>query len=566
MTSKSTTTDSKPSTRWGVGSRKLPREADTGQPYTPHAYQKKAIKFLLEHPAAALFLDPGLGKTSITLAAQLFLKRKQHARGLLVVAPLRPAKTVWPKEVRKWKDFQGLDLVLLHGPDKEKLALEKHDVYVINYEGLKWLLNTGEKEKEDPAGATTVKKRAKNDCVLKAMLRAGFIDGICFDELSKLKNTDAKMYKAMEKWVHRFDRRWGLTGTPAANGYLNLFGQVKMLDLGKAFGPYVTYFRASYFTPVGDFKWEVSAGAEKVIHERLKPLALRMDAEDYLKLPKYRPVSVFYDLPEKLRPRYEELEDDLYTQLESGIEIAAVNNGVASGKCRQFTSGAMYRVPVDPLTGAPLKRKDDAYDVLHDEKLEAFDELIEELQGQQVIVAYEYKHDLDRLQKRYGKRKDLTVDGLLPVLGGSTSADRGAMLEDMWNKGRLPWLFGQPQSMAYGLNLQESHACNVIWFTLTWDFELYDQLVRRLLRQGNNAPVVNVYHMLCRDTVDERVARTIVRKDKVQSQLLDALKDRRPHAVDFDSVANELRNKQLAATKQQKRVRTMAAAKKARTA
>jgi SNF2 family DNA or RNA helicase len=398
------------------------------------------------------------------------------------------------------------------------------------------------------------------------MLKAGLVDGICFDELSKLKNTDSKRYKALEKWVHRFDRRWGLTGTPAANGYINLFGQVKMLDLGKAFGPYVTYFRARYFTPVGDFKWEVTPGAEKVIHEHLKPVALRMDAEDYLKLPKLRPVSVYYEIPEKLMPHYLQLEDELYTLLEQGIEVAAVNNGVATNKCRQFASGALYRVPIDPVTGAPKQRKNDDYDVIHDEKLYVFEDLIEELQGQQTLVAYEFKHDLDRIAKHYAKRKDMLVDGQLPVLGGSTSADRGAMLEDMWNRGELPWLFGQPQSMAYGLNLQESDAYNIIFFTLTWDFELYDQLIRRLLRQGNKATHINVYHLLGRNTVDERVARTIVKKDKVQSQLLDALKDRRQYATDYDAQGNELRNKQLAASKQAKKAKAANDAKRKRLA
>lgn len=555
MTTKSTTIDTKPSQRWGVVSKKPLQEASV--PYKPHNYQKKAIKFLLEHAAAALFLDPGLGKTSITLAAQKVLKNQGVAKGLLVVAPLRPARTVWTKEVRKWKDFHSLDLVLLHGEGKEQRALEQHDVYVVNYEGLKWMLKPIPKEQGG---------KSKDDCILKRMFKAGLIDGLVADELSKLKNTDAKMYKALEKWLSWFDRRWGLTGTPAANGYLNLFGQVKVLDLGKAFGPYVTYFRAKYFTPVGDFRWEVTPGAEKVIHERLKPLALRMDAEDYLKMPKYRPVSVYYEIPEDLRPRYEQLEDDLYTQLESGMEIAAVNNGVATNKCRQFASGAVYRQPVDPVTGAPKKRKDNDYEWIHDEKLLAFDELVDELQGQQVLVAYEYQHDLERIAQFYGKRRELLVDGVLPVLGGKTSADRGATLEDMWNSGELPWLFGQPQSMAYGLNLQESSAFNIIFFTLTWDFELYDQLIRRLMRQGNKAPHINVYHMLGRDTVDERVARAIVRKDKVQSQLLDALKDRRQYSADFDAVGNELKNKLLAASKQQKRARAANAARKTKVA
>lgn len=522
MTGNSTTTKK---TRWG----------QSGVAFTPHNYQKKAIKFLLEHAAAALFLDPGLGKTSITLAAHKVLKNQGVAKGLLVVAPLRPVRTVWPKEVKKWKDFHSLSLTVLHGPGKEEKALQTHDIYVVNYEGLEWLLR--------PIPPSQGGK-AKDDCILKRMLRAGLIDAICFDELSKLKHIETKRFKALKPWLHRFSRRWGLTGSPAANGLMNLFGQCYALDLGKAFGQYVTHFRARYFKPTGSFGWEVAPGAEKVIQERLKPLALRMDADDYLTLPKLRPVTVYYDIPEKLRGQYEELQEELYTYLDThDVEIAAVNKGVATGKLRQFASGAMYRVPIDPVTGVPKARKDNKYDVLHDEKLLAFADLIDELQGQQVLVAYDFQHDLLRLQEHYKGRKDLLwSDGKLPALGGGTSAKDGEALEALWNSGELPWLFGQPQSMAHGLNLQESDAFNIIWFTLTWDFELYDQLVRRLRRQGNKATRINVYHMIGRDTVEEDVARTIVRKDRSQRELLDAIKDRRQRPAEFDAEFNQAKN------------------------
>lgn len=487
-----------------------------GQSWIPKAYMKKALKFLLEHAAAALFLDPGLGKTSITLAAISYLFKMNMCAGWIVVAPRRPARLVWPREAKKWKDFQHLDMVLLHGADKEILAGERHQVYVVTYEGLLWLINSG---------------------LLRMMMRKGWVDGIVFDELSKMKHTKTKRYAIIRKWLPRFNRRWGLTGSPAANGLMDLFGQVFTLDLGKAFGRFVTHYRAQFFQPSGDFGFEPAPGAKDLIFERLKPLALRMAADDYLELPKRNVVEIFYDIPDKLARQYEELEEDYFTIVDRET-IRAPNAGVASGKLRQFCSGAIYKQEIDPLTGAPKQRKSTDYVEIHQEKIEAFTDLLDELQGQQVLIGYEFKHDIIRIAKALGRKMED-----MPYIAGGVSDTRGEELQDLWNAGKLSELYVHPASAAHGLNLQESDAYNLVIYTMFWNYELYDQLLRRLLRQGNKAQRINIYHLLGRvkghPTIDVRVGRTLVKKEATQQELFEAIKDRRAKDVDYDVFMNE---------------------------
>jgi len=499
MMSKSTTTAKKPS------KPSKPR-------WTPHAYQRKAVKFLLEHGAAALFLDPGLGKTSVTIAASKILLKEGVMRGALIVAPLRPARTTWPKEVAKWADFEGLDLAVLHGNDKERLVREEHDFYVINYEGLAWLFNFVKVGKVPKPVLTEAGK---------ALLKN--VDTLVWDELSKMKHPGTLRYKLVKPWLKKFSRRWGLTGSPASNGLLDLFGQCYVLDEGNALGQYITHYKAAYFLPTDKmgYNWRPKEGAEEAIHARLQPLALRMDADDYLTLPKQLDHVIKFDLPPTVRKQYEELEGELLTQVDQHLIVAA-NSGSANSKCRQVCSGALYLPTVDPVTGAVStnggRKADRKWVLLHDDKLDELERLIDELQGQQLLVAYDFNHDLERLLKRFPNT---------PYIGGGVSGQRGEELEAAWNRGELPLLFGHPASIGHGLNLQESHAHHIAWFTLTWDFELYDQFNRRLRRQGNHSEHLHVYHFIARNTVDESVMYALRRKNRTQKVLLDALKTRK---------------------------------------
>lgn len=498
------------------------RLAQSGKPYAPHKYQKKAIKFLLEQSAAALFLDPGLGKTSIVYAAFSFLLKKEFAKGMLVVAPLRACQLVWPKEREKWQDFQHLDVVVVHGKDKASVVQEKHDVYVINYEGLDWLVKSG---------------------ALLTLLKKGFVDILVWDELTKMKNSGGKRFRLIKPWLYQFGRRWGLTGSPASNGLLNLFGQCYVLDGGKALGKFVTQYRAQFFTPVGLYHWKPAPGAEKLIYERLKPLSLRMDADDLVEMPKEIPHRILYTLPKDARKQYEELEEEFFTVIDTR-KITAVNTGVVSGKLRQICSGALY-IEDGYVAGAPGNGTSTCkpYIDVHDAKLDAFEDLVDSLNGNQVFVCYAFQHDVDRAERRFGP---------IPYIGGGIDKTLAAEYEAAWNSGKLPWLWGHPQSVGHALNLQGSSAYNVIFYTVPWDFELYDQFIRRLRRQGNTAQFLNVYHMVAENSVEERVMMSLLNKDRTQKALFDALRNRRALNVDYDPIANALKIQQMASAVRKK--------------
>lgn len=477
----------------------------SAKPWAPHAYQKKAVKFLLEHAAGALFLDPGLGKTSITLATIKMLKQKKVLDKVLLIAPLRVCYSVWPKEVDKWSDFNGIKVVVLHGPNKDELLKVEADVYVINPEGLEWLLQV--KKTKTPTGKTKV------DVDLRRWKALGF-DTLVVDELSKFKHTNTNRFKAIKLVLNTFRRRWGLTGSPASNGLLDLFGQCFILDQGRTLGPYISHYRIKYFVPSHDgFSWNIREGAEQEIYERLNPLALRMAADDYLDMPTLIENNIRVDLPEPVRVVYDQLEDDLIAKLNDKVVVAS-NAAAASMKCRQVANGGIYIDPeVESLVKLPKSKRE--WVNLHTEKVDALADLIEELQGSPILVAYDFEHDLDRLRERLGQD--------VPYIGGGVSAKRSAELEKAWNAGHLPVLLGHPQAMAHGLNLQEvgHHVC---WHSLTWDFELYDQFIRRVLRQGNKSKKVFVHHIMARGTVDEVVLAAVKSKRKGQNALFDALK------------------------------------------
>lgn len=477
------------------------------QPWVPHAYQKKAVKFLLEHACAALFLDPGLGKTAITLAAFLMLKKRGLASKALVIAPLQVAHSVWPTQTEVWKDFNGLRVVVLHGPHKDDLLTEDADLYVINPEGLEWLLQI-EKSKT-PSGKTRVSLDTRR------FKKLGF-DTLVIDELTKFKNMQANRFKSLKLVIPTFARRWGLTGSPAANGLLGLFGQCYILDEGRALGRYVTHYRQTYFKTVdhAGFVWVPKEGAEELIYERVAPLALRMDADDYLEMPTLIPNNIKLELPDAARRVYDELQDDLLAQVEDRV-VTAQTAAVASMKCRQVAAGGIYLTPdLEPSLTRLAKTKREWAEV-HNVKTEALADLVDELQGQPVLVAYDFGHDLERFKKKFGQH--------IPVIGGKSDARKTKPLIKAWNNGKLPFLFVHPASAAHGLDGLQHVGQHVAWHTLTWDYELYDQLIRRLRRQGNSAPRVTSHHFIMRDTVDEAQMWALQRKKKGQQSFFQGL-------------------------------------------
>jgi SNF2 family DNA or RNA helicase len=477
----------------------------SSKPWQPHAYQKKAVKFLLEHAASALFLDPGLGKTSITLAAVKLLKQKKLLDKVLLIAPLRVCYSVWPKEVGKWTDFGGLKVAVLHGPKKEEALKSEADIYVINPEGLDWLLQAKKTK--------TAQGKTKVDVDLRRFKNLGF-DTLVVDELSKFKHTNTNRFKGLKLVLNTFRRRWGLTGSPASNGLLDLFGQCFILDQGRTLGPYISHYRMKYFVPSHDgFSWNIREGAEDEIYERISPLALRMAADDYLDMPALIENNIRVDLPSNVMTMYNQLEEDLIAKIDSKVVVASTA-AAASMKCRQVANGGLYLDPeVQALIKLPKSSRE--WVNLHTEKVDALADLIDELQGSPLLVAYDFAHDLDRLREKLGQD--------VPYIGGGVSAARSAELEQLWNAGKLPVLLGHPQAMAHGLNLQEvgNHIC---WHSMTWDYELYDQFIRRVLRQGNKSKKVFVHHIMARGTIDEVVLASVKSKRRGQNALFDALK------------------------------------------
>lgn len=446
-------------------------------------------------------LDPGLGKTSITLKAFCNLKKKGVAGRMLVIAPLRVCHMVWPAEVAGWEDFRHLKVVVLHGKDKEKKLHEEADIYVINPEGLEWLL-CGSSGRFD-----------------SRRWRSLLFDTLVVDELTRFKNSQGKRFKLLKMVLATFLRRWGLTGTPAPNGLLDLFGQVYVMDEGRALGRYITHYKRDYFRPLdpNGWKWAPQRGAEERIYAALAPLAIRMAATDYLELPEQVDVKHIIELPPKVRKLYDELEDDLVAKYGSGLVVAG-NAAAASTKCRQICNGRLY-VDDDIVSLVAGKRR--TVMDLHELKLDAVEELLENLQGHQLLLGYEFNHDLEAIMKRFGK------NGKMPYIGAGVDSKRALEYEREWNAGNIQLLPAHPASAGHGLNMQKGQASNLGWYGVPWDAELYWQFIKRILRQGNENKHVMNHLFLAKDTVDMVAYYDKGRKERGQQSLFDALMEMR---------------------------------------
>lgn len=435
-----------------------------------------------------MLASPGLGKTSCTYKAFDIMRQEGVVPGMLVVCPLRPAYRVWPRERDKWKDFNHLRVEVLHGTKKDEAYARKADVYVVNVDGLKWLL-------------------AKPDFSRKFR---GWL--LAVDESTKFKNAQSVRFKLLKPLLRVFKRRWILTGTPTPKGLIDLFGQVYILDMGAALGRFITHYRMRYFEPsgYGGYTWLVRDGCEQKIYDAIAPICVRLDEKDYLKMP---PVvsdiegnrePIYVDLPERARKAYDEMELLMLTKIRNR-EITAANAAVAMGKCAQIANGGLY-------VGDERQGKERRWVLMHDAKSEALVDRIEELSGKPALIAYDYNHDLARILKALGNP---------PYIGKGISMKEVGLIEDAWNRGEIPALPVQPQSVAHGLNMQE-HGQAVIWHSITWDYELYDQLFRRIYRSGQKNRVL-ISHIVARNTVDEVKIAVLKGKHKTQNRLFDAL-------------------------------------------
>jgi SNF2 family DNA or RNA helicase len=442
--------------------------------YKPHNYQAFASEFILEHPVCCLMLDMGLGKTVITLSAlwELVLDRFDVSR-ILVIAPKRVAEDTWPKEIGKWEHLSGLSFSLVLGSKAEReAALRKRAfVYIINRENVAWLVEN---------------------------YRWDF-DMVVIDELSSFKSNKAERFKAMKHVRPKFTRIVGLTGTPAPNSLLDLWPQMYLLDMGQRLGRFIGGFRERFFVPDKRnreiiYSYKPRDGAEDAIYSLVSDICISMKAVDYLDMPERIDNRIEVTMSSKEQKLYEDFQRDMVLSIGSE-ELDAVNAAALSGKLLQMANGAVYG---DDKKVLPI----------HDRKLDALEDLVEAANGKPLLVAYWYKHDLQRIKARFKTARCI-----------DTSKDI-----DDWNAGKIPLALIHPASAGHGLNLQEG-GCTIVWFGLTWSLELYQQLNARLWRQGQKHTVV-IHHIVTKGTHDEDVMRALENKDMRQSALIEAVRAR----------------------------------------
>lgn len=420
-------------------------------------------------------MDPGLGKTSCVLSAFWLLRRHEHVERIVVVAPLRPVYAVWPAEIEKW-GFP-FTVSILHGPKKMDAFDPNAEVWCVNYDGLRWFFTEVARRKIDLSKTWLV-----------------------LDESTKVKHTNTQRFRTLKPWLPRFARRTILTGTPAPNGLMDLFGQVYTVDLGMRLGRFITHYRNRWFYPsgYGGYTWVPMPNADAEIREQLGDVCLRFSDEE-LGLPPYDPVTRNVILPPKVMTLYHELERDFIIALRDGV-VTAVNAAVLSSKLRQLANGGLYDV-------------DHNVQHVHDQKAEAVRDLLEEMSGNPLLVAYEFAHDMERLKR---------VIGDVPHVGGGVSGKESLALLSRFNAGKEPVILCQSSAVAHGLNLQE--ACHTVcWHSLTWNLEDYIQLIKRVHRQGQKRHVT-VHHVVAKNTIDERVIEVLAKKNQTQQALLSGLR------------------------------------------
>lgn len=441
--------------------------------YIAHKYQDYAVKFIKKSKVSALLLDMGLGKTVITLTAikELLFDSFEIAR-VLVIAPLRVARDIWKGEIEKWNHLDILEYSVVVGNEKERLdALnKKSDIYLINRENVDWLIN-------------------------KSGVPFNY-DMIVIDELSSFKSHSSKRFRALMKVRPKVKRIVGLTGTPSSNGLMDLWAEFRLLDMGERLGKFIGQYRERYFKPDKRngpiiYSYKPLPNAENVLYKRISDITVSMKAEDYLKMPGKINNEVFVNLSDKEREIYETLKKDLVVSIKDK-DIDAVNAAALSNKLLQMASGSVYDENKNMIH-------------IHDRKLDALEDLIEGANGKPVLIAYWYKSDLKRIKEKFDVKELKTSEDFRK-----------------WNNKEIKVALIHPASAGHGLNLQAGGS-TLIWFSLTWSLELYEQTNARVYRQGQKETVV-IYHILAKDTIDEDVIKALENKNKTQAALIDAVK------------------------------------------
>lgn len=446
-----------------------------------HNYQLYGYKHILSHPYCGLFLDMGLGKTVTTLTAiQELMYYDLEIRNCLIIAPKRVAETVWSDEIDKWEHLKMLSISKIIGTEKKRIEAikRKADIYIISRDNVAWL------------------------CAYWGGKRLPY-DMLVIDELSSFKSYKSLRFKSLRKARPYFKRVVGLTGTPAPNGLIDLWPQMFLIDRGERLERTITRYREKYFREGRKngnivYKYELLGGSEQQIHDAIKDICVSMKGEDYLDMPDRVDNFIHLHLTPELQKQYNDFEKEHVLELANSSDISVLNAASLSNKLLQFANGAIY------------DENREVHEV-HKLKIEALEDIIEEANGNSVLVAWSYQHDRDRIMSGLSKYKPREL---------KTEQD----IRD-WNAGKIQVLLAHPASVGHGLNLQKGGHI-IVWFGLPWSLELYQQFNARLLRQGQTEASVIIHHLVMHDTHDTDVVRALSSKERKQNDLLDSIKAR----------------------------------------
>jgi len=436
-----------------------------------HKYQQRMIDFIYNTPKCALWAGLGLGKTITTLTAIVDLIDSMAVSKVLIVAPLRVANSVWHKEAANWKHTKHLKFSIVTGSEKERLgALHKTaDVYVINRENVHWIVEHYAKKWP--------------------------FDMVVLDEASSFKSSSSQRFKSLRKTIPFTNRLVELTGTPSPNGLLDIWSQMYLLDCGERLGRSMTAYKQRFFEAgYNGYSFKPVKSADRIIHKLIDDIVISLNVDDYLEMPDRIDTVIRVQLPPSRMVEYKQLEREFLIQINDN-EIVAYNAATLAGKLLQFSNGATY---TDELKN---------WTEIHSAKLDALDDIISENSDENLLIAYNYKTDLIRLQARY---PDAVV------------LDKNPDTIAQWNKGQIKMLLAHPASAGHGLNLQHGGSI-IVWFGLNWSLELYQQFNGRLHRQGQTKPV-RVVHIVADGCIDDKVMLAIENKAQTQQELLNALK------------------------------------------
>lgn len=471
-----------------------------------HDYQHTAVEHMHTHNDSMIWMGMGLGKTITTLTAIVDKINSGQVKKVLIFGPVRVINSVWEAEARKWEHTKHLTFSVIHGTavKRSRAMFAEADIHLCNYENMNWLCEQLLHFYVDQGQPLPYQM-----CV--------------YDEVSRVKNSTSMRvagghrdkedanghpYKVKlhgwRKMINMFQYRAGLTGTPASNGYLDLFGQFLVVDGGKRLGEYVTHYKNAYFE--SDYMgWgsAVTPSGKEHIEKHISDIVLKMDTKDYLDMPEVTVINRMVDLPKKARKAYDQMEANMFAALETGAELEVFSKSAVSNKCLQMCNGSPYLSP-----------ESSEFESLHKAKLDALEEVLEDAAGQPVLCSYTFKADAERIMKKFKKYRPVNL-----------TEEKASMTGDIikrWNEGKIKLLIGHPASMGHGVDGLQKSGSIMVWFGLPWSLELHDQMNARLNRQGQEHPV-SIIRILCNDSVDLAVADAISRKTDDEKGLKDAL-------------------------------------------